>query len=54
MLKTTVGGQEKNMARYSLERREAVLKKLLPPHNRSVPEVSREEGISGFVSDFEC
>lgn len=34
------------MARYSAERREAVLKKLLPPYNRSVPEVSREEGIS--------
>jgi hypothetical protein len=44
-LKPTVGGQELTMARYSLERREAVLKKLLPPHNRSVPEVSREEGI---------
>jgi hypothetical protein len=45
-LKPTVGGQELTMARYSIERREAVLKKLLPPHNRSVPEVSREEGIS--------
>ncbi|MFK4752333.1 hypothetical protein [Oceanobacter antarcticus] len=40
-LKPTVGGQELTMARYSIERREAVLKKLLPPHNRSVPEVSR-------------
>lgn len=34
------------MPRYSDERREAILKKLLPPHNRSVPDVSREEGVS--------
>lgn len=33
------------MAFYSKERQESVLKKLLPPHNRSVAEVSREEGI---------
>jgi transposase len=31
---------------YSLERKNAVLAKLLPPHNRSVPDVAREEGIS--------
>ena len=34
------------MPRYSDERREAILKKLLPPYNRSVPEVAREEGVS--------
>ncbi|MBB3192428.1 transposase [Halomonas cerina] len=31
---------------YSDERREAILKKLLPPHNRTVAEVAQEEGIS--------
>lgn len=34
------------MKSYSEERRTAVLKKLLPPHNRSVREVAKEEGIS--------
>ncbi len=34
------------MTRYSPERREAVLKKLLPPQSRSVPGVALEEGIS--------
>ncbi|HHS82257.1 MAG TPA: hypothetical protein ENJ68_01945 [Devosia sp.] len=34
------------MPRYSEERKAAVLKKLLPPHNRSVSQVAREEGIS--------
>ena len=34
------------MITYSLERKEAVLKKLLPPQSRSVGEVSRQEGIS--------
>jgi transposase-like protein len=33
------------MAQYSQERREAVLSKLLPPHNRPVTHVAREEGI---------
>jgi len=31
---------------YSLERKESVLKKLLPPVSRSVSQVSKEEGIS--------
>jgi len=31
--------------KYSLERRESVLRKLLPPEARSVAEVSEEEGI---------
>jgi len=34
------------MPSYSEERKAAVLKKMLPPHNQSVAEVSREEGIS--------
>jgi len=31
---------------YSLERREAVLKKMLPPNNRSIAALAKEEGIS--------
>ena len=32
---------------YSKERKEAVLKKMMPPHNRSIIELAaREEGIS--------
>lgn len=34
------------VSRYSEERKEAVLKKLLPPLNRSVAAVAREEGIT--------
>ena len=34
------------MPRYSEERKASVLRKLLPPNNRSVPEVAKEEGIS--------
>lgn len=34
------------MARYSSERRESILKKLLPPLNMTVAEVSRQEGVS--------
>ena len=33
------------MSHYSAERKASVLRKLLPPHNRSVPEVAREERI---------
>ena len=32
--------------RYSPERKEAVLKKMMAPHNRSLRELSSEEGIS--------
>ena len=32
--------------RYSAERKEAVLKKMLPPNNRSIREIAEEEGIS--------
>ena len=32
--------------RYSPERKEAVLKKMMPPHNRSVTQLALEEGIS--------
>lgn len=31
---------------YSRERKESVLRKMMPPHNRSIPELSAEEGIS--------
>ncbi|WP_444943943.1 IS3 family transposase [Microbulbifer sp. ZKSA006] len=34
------------MPRYSIERKASVLKKLLPPDNRPIPEVAVEEGIS--------
>jgi len=34
------------MIRYSQERKESVLKKLLPPLNKTVAEVAKEEGIS--------
>ncbi len=34
------------MGRYSEERKAAVMRKLLPPENRVVPEVAQEEGIS--------
>jgi transposase-like protein len=34
------------MSRYSQERKEAILKKLLPPLSRSVAEIAKEEGIS--------
>lgn len=34
------------MPRYSQERKAAVMRKLLPPENRTVAEVAREEGIS--------
>ena len=33
------------MASYSAEKKEAVLKKLLPPHNMTVAEISRHEHI---------
>lgn len=34
------------MARYSSERRESILKKLLPPLNMTVADVSQQEGVS--------
>lgn len=34
------------MKGYSSERKAAILKQLLPPHNRTVAEVARREGIS--------
>ena len=34
------------MPRYSVERKNAVLKKLLPPENQSIPAVAASEGIS--------
>ena len=32
--------------RYSPERKEAVLRKMMPPHNRSITQLAIEEGIS--------
>jgi transposase-like protein len=37
---------EDRIMRYSKERKEAVLKKMMPPHNRSIVELAKEEGIS--------
>jgi len=37
------------MNRYSLERKSAILKKLLPPFNMSVADVSRQENISNVT-----
>ena len=34
------------MPRYSVERKEAILKKLLPPHNMTVAGLARQENIS--------
>jgi transposase-like protein len=34
------------MPRYSEERKAAVLKKMLPPHNQPIAEVAEQEGIS--------
>jgi transposase-like protein len=31
---------------YSRERKEAVLKKMMPPHHRPIPQLAEEEGIS--------
>lgn len=31
---------------YSKERKGSVPKKMMPPHNRSIDELAREEGIS--------
>lgn len=43
------------MPRYSLERKEAVLKKLLPPENQAVPLVAQSEGISqGTLYNWLC
>jgi transposase-like protein len=33
--------------RYPPERKEAVLKKMMPPHNRTIKQLAIEEGISG-------
>jgi transposase-like protein len=32
--------------KYSAERKEAILKKMLPPHNKSIKALAQEEGIS--------
>lgn len=35
------------MSRYSEERKASVMRKLLPPNSRAIPDVAKEEGISG-------
>jgi len=35
--------------RYSPERKDAVLRKMMPPHNRSIKQLAREEGISALA-----
>jgi transposase-like protein len=40
------GEDEDQVPRYSEERKEAVLRKMLPPHNRSLKALAAEEGIS--------
>ncbi len=32
--------------KYSTERKEAVLRKMMPPHNKSISQLAKEEGIS--------
>ena len=39
-------GMDKNMPRYAPERKATVLDRLLPPHNRPIPEIAQAEGIS--------
>ena len=34
------------MARYTEERKQAVIEKMMPPENRPIPELARETGIS--------
>jgi transposase-like protein len=34
------------VSKYSAERKDAILKQLLPPHNKTVTEIARSEGIS--------
>jgi hypothetical protein len=38
--------------RYSKERKEAVLRKMMPPQNRSIVELAKEEGIAEADSKF--
>ena len=35
------------MSSYSTERKQAILSKLLPPNNKTVASVAREEGVTG-------
>ncbi|GAE28193.1 transposase IS3/IS911 family protein [Halalkalibacter wakoensis JCM 9140] len=38
--------KEKNGVRYSKEQKEAIVKRMMPPHNESVATISKEEGIT--------
>ncbi|GAE37708.1 transposase IS3/IS911 family protein [Halalkalibacter akibai JCM 9157] len=37
---------KKNGVRYSREQKEAIVKRMMPPHNESVATISKEEGIT--------
>lgn len=37
------------MAKYSEERKQAVIEKMMPPHNRSIPVLAKETGISNVT-----
>ena len=39
------------MASYSSERKEAILKKMAPPHNMTVAELASQEGISTRLNE---
>ena len=39
----------KNGVRYSQEKKEAIIKRMMPPNNESVAQISKEEGISNVT-----
>lgn len=41
-----LGGGSEQKVRYSAERKEAVLRKMLPPNNKQLKDLAQEEGIS--------
>ena len=40
------GGQRGEVKAYSAERKEAVLRRMMPPENKAVSELARETGIT--------
>ncbi len=38
--------------RYTTERREAVLKKMMPPHPRPISQLAKEEGLSNGIAIY--
>ena len=45
-LESAPGGWVRVSMGYSTERKQAVLRKLLPPYNRTVADLAKEEGVS--------